>query len=694
MELIITEKKELPTICLNMIVKNESKIITRLFDSVLKIIDCYCICDTGSTDNTVEVIQNYFSEKNIPGKIVYEPFVNFEYNRNFALKQCVGMSDYVLLIDADMILSIRNFTKSDLIGYDFFTFLQGNESFYYENVRIVKNNGLYNYIGVTHEYVNSPPGSIKKLLNKDIIFINDIGDGGAKNDKSERDIRLLTEAIKELTDKGIKDGIVLRYYFYLANTYRDSGKFELAIETYRKRVELGGWSEEQYHCLYSIGLCYNALKEKEKALFYFMEAHEKNPHRIESLYEIISYYRGLGKFKIALLYYEMAVNILQNNKDTHINKDSFLFLKNDIYTWRLYSELIFIGYYVGIKQINKNIVCTLNFSNDNWNCNNCIFNMKFYRNILNPIKKINLTHTHNFKSIDYNFGSEAEFFSSSSCILPIKNSSCYHFNIRLVDYKIVDNGNYCYVNNKVNTLNKYVTLDSDLNILPFNQKVFHQENYSRIYNGIEDIKIFYDSSEDNIKFIGTGYHQNNKIGIVSGIYNTTGINDTLVPIEIKPSFSNNECEKNWVFFDYNGEMRVVYKWSPIEICKIDYNNGSLNLIERKTDLPGIFKFIRGSTCGFSYKNEIWFIGHIVSYESPRFYYHIMMVFDKQMNLIRYSAPFNFDNINIEFCVGLVVEDERVIVPYSTMDKTTFIGVYGKKYIDENVLVYTPTTSFD
>jgi len=37
------------TICLNMIVKNESKIIKRLFDSVLSIIDCYCICDTGST---------------------------------------------------------------------------------------------------------------------------------------------------------------------------------------------------------------------------------------------------------------------------------------------------------------------------------------------------------------------------------------------------------------------------------------------------------------------------------------------------------------------------------------------------------------------------------------------------------------------------------------------------------------------
>ena len=44
------------TLCLNMIVKNESKIITRLFDSVIGIIDTYCICDTGSTDNTCEII--------------------------------------------------------------------------------------------------------------------------------------------------------------------------------------------------------------------------------------------------------------------------------------------------------------------------------------------------------------------------------------------------------------------------------------------------------------------------------------------------------------------------------------------------------------------------------------------------------------------------------------------------------------
>lgn len=92
-----------PTVCLNMIVKNESKIICRLFDSVIKWIDCYCICDTGSTDDTVDRIKKYFNSKNIPGKIVVEQFKDFSHNRNFSLQSCVGMSDYVLLLDADMI---------------------------------------------------------------------------------------------------------------------------------------------------------------------------------------------------------------------------------------------------------------------------------------------------------------------------------------------------------------------------------------------------------------------------------------------------------------------------------------------------------------------------------------------------------------------------------------------------------------
>ena len=41
------------TIGLNMIVKDESKVIKRLLDSVAPIVDWYTIVDTGSSDDTI-----------------------------------------------------------------------------------------------------------------------------------------------------------------------------------------------------------------------------------------------------------------------------------------------------------------------------------------------------------------------------------------------------------------------------------------------------------------------------------------------------------------------------------------------------------------------------------------------------------------------------------------------------------------
>ena len=118
-------------------------------------------------------------------------------------------------------------------------------------------------------------------------------------------------------------------------------------------------------------------------------------------------------------------------------------------------------------------------------------------------------------------------------------------------------------------------------------------------------------------------------------------------------------------------------------------------------MPKLFSRVRGSTCGYIYSKKVgennnknvlnaqskyvWFINHIVSYESPRHYYHMITVFDSNMNLLRYSAPFKFEGEPIEYCLSIVVEDERVLINYSTWDRTTRIGVYDKKYIDSLLL---------
>ena len=149
LELNIIEKDPIRSVkvALNMIVKNESKIIKRLLESVLPIIDTYCICDTGSDDNTKEIISNFFNDYDISGCIFDEPFVNFGHNRNVALQNCRLWvdCDYILFLDADMKLEIgEDFNKNSLEEGDYHHILQGNENFIYQNVRIIK--GFRNYL--------------------------------------------------------------------------------------------------------------------------------------------------------------------------------------------------------------------------------------------------------------------------------------------------------------------------------------------------------------------------------------------------------------------------------------------------------------------------------------------------------------------------------------------------------------------
>jgi hypothetical protein len=68
-----------------------------------------------------------------------------------------------------MFLEINHFDKMSLLRADSFQILQGNDTFYYQNIRIIKNNGLYSYCGVTHEYINTPSNNRSKLIEKNDV---------------------------------------------------------------------------------------------------------------------------------------------------------------------------------------------------------------------------------------------------------------------------------------------------------------------------------------------------------------------------------------------------------------------------------------------------------------------------------------------------------------------------------------------
>ena len=665
-------------ICLNMIVKNESRIIERLMLSVLPLIDSYCICDTGSTDNTIELIETFFGKNNIPGKIVKEPFKDFGHNRTFALNACIGLpnADYLLLLDADMKLrvdpklSIEEFKKT--LTKDAYYIFQGSDLFFYKNVRILRNDPEFSYWGVTHEFVKTTPGSVYVQLEKSQLFIDDIGDGGAKADKFERDVRLLLKGLEENPGND-------RYTFYLANSYRDGGQYENSIQRYKERIKIGGWHEEVWHSYYSIGKCYEHMGDFPNAISAWLDAYQFYPNRVENLYKLVNYYRCKSQYVLAYCFYEIArEELMKNNSNDH------LFLEKEVYDFKLDYEFTVIAYYRNPKNLDT-VASSMKVlghpSSPDPITNNVLYNYKFYAPRLKDIEK----STDNVSQILCQVGNamqiDSQFMPStpSICIDPLVKSRLI-VNKRYVNYRIGDKGEYI---NQANIATKNVIAYIDISKpqwkIESQTELKYNECYDGLYVGLEDVRIM--GHNGKLYFNANRGIEQGNMSVEHGTINLKSRSTMSNLLEID---NQHKIEKNWVMFENSErELKVIYGWSPLRIgniidhpaSKIDEKNNPIKkmTVTHEFKTPKFFRWLRGSTNGQRVGNEIWFICHIVSYEDRRFYYHIFVALDyKTMEMKRYSRIFTFEKEKVEYTLGFVyLEDKKeLLIGYSLMDRET------------------------
>src|SRR5262249_32717808 len=83
-----------PTICLNMIVRDEAHIVSEALRSVMPYLDTWVIVDTGSTDGTQDLIREIFAAERLRGELYERPWRDFGTNRTEALQLCSGRADY------------------------------------------------------------------------------------------------------------------------------------------------------------------------------------------------------------------------------------------------------------------------------------------------------------------------------------------------------------------------------------------------------------------------------------------------------------------------------------------------------------------------------------------------------------------------------------------------------------------------
>ena len=335
------------TVTLCMIVKDEEALIERCLKSMLPYIDRYDITDTGSTDNTIQVIKDFFAEHGVPGEVYESDWKGFGKSRTEALRNCDGKATYAWMIDADDFVE-GNFIYPPVMDLDGYSLKIARGSFSWYRNQIFKTGIGWEYVGVLHEYADVPSkrGQLKLGKITGEHYAIEARTEGARNqnvtpkEKYTNDANLLLDALTN-EDSINYEPDNLRYKFYLGQSWFDAGEIEKALEAYESRIQEGGWEEEIFYSLYRIAICKTILERPEMEVTKaYIDCWAYRPIRAEPLVQLARLYRLNNKPRHAYLYASQAAKL-------PYPKDDILFIETDCYQWTAVDELAATAFYVG-----------------------------------------------------------------------------------------------------------------------------------------------------------------------------------------------------------------------------------------------------------------------------------------------------------------------------------------------------------
>lgn len=291
-----------PTIGLLMMLKNEKKRLHVTLNSVIGSVDALIIFDTGSTDNTIDIVKDFSEKHKINLYLIQGGFVNFSISRNTSLHYAdsVGVK-YILLLDCND--ELRGGNNLRVLAKDFMdkpnnSFLLCQEWFTgvsdkYYNIRFVKNRCGWRYRGSVHEWMKDttrqgPEPAYPVVRVPDHMNIVLYQDRTQDDDKTSKRFHRDRELLLKDYENSPKD---TRTLFYLAQTCECLGNLEEALHYSKLRLEVEGFIEEIFHSYMRCGnVCLSLSYSWEDTMGWYMKAYEHSL-RAEPLVKIADYYR-------------------------------------------------------------------------------------------------------------------------------------------------------------------------------------------------------------------------------------------------------------------------------------------------------------------------------------------------------------------------------------------------------------------
>jgi len=521
------------TLCLNMIVKNESHVISTTLHNLCEKFefDYWVICDTGSTDNTKELIKDFFKVKNIKGELYEDKWVDFGYNRTLALNKAFNKTDYLLIFDADDIFVGEIVLPTNIFEYDSYLLKFDNVNVY-NRKQIINNRKKWKFVGVLHEYIECLENDNSSVINGNYYIISG-KNGSRSNDpqKYKKDAIILDKAYHIALKN--KDIIYERYSYYCANSYKDAKDEDNAIKWYKNTLLLNNWNQEKYMSCLNLYFLYEK-KSIEKAIFYLLKSYEYDTTRIEGIYYLIKHYCIQNKFNMAFHFYSFIQNYYEND---YIN-DNFntkLFVDKYAYSFYLPYYMLIVcenvkRFDVGLKIIS--ILFTMdNCQADEWWIKNLIHNLQFFIYKNKELVFINKWNSYikkiNNKKVDIN-----RDLINSYDIYNISNFLQYYSpNFHDVIYN-----NDSYVVISIFAMNKEFSL-------PFYLECIYKQTYDKKYI---HLYIRTNDNDDNTQDILLEFINKHSDEYASIYYDDT---------DISPEFKNTTNKWNELCFQLMGKMK-------------------------------------------------------------------------------------------------------------------------------------------
>lgn len=294
-----------------MIVKNGGPQLEQMIIDNLPFFDKWTILDTGSTDDTIEIINRVLKGKK-KGELFQEPFINFRDSRNRCLELAGKSCKFITMLDDTYVLkgdlrSFLNEIRGDQLSNSFTLFIQSDDTIYGSN-RIIKSDSNLKYIHTIHEVINDKD-NINIVIPKEICNIEDRRfDYMEKRtmERKELDLKLLFQELEENPHDP-------RAYYYLAQTYNLLEDYEKAFYYFIKRTEFtnSGFNQERVDAIFESARIANFKLNKPwtECEELYLKCYKADESRPEALYFIGIHYYLENSFKKAFGYFKKAFEI-------------------------------------------------------------------------------------------------------------------------------------------------------------------------------------------------------------------------------------------------------------------------------------------------------------------------------------------------------------------------------------------------